>query len=101
MGGVTPATGALAALISRASGVDAYFVGKPNPLMLRTALRALGVHSEETIMVGDRMDTDIVMGVESGMETALVLTGVTRRDEVGRFPYQPSRILESIADLEV
>lgn len=101
LGGVTPATGALAALISRASGVDAYFVGKPNPLMLRTALRALGVHSEETIMVGDRMDTDIVMGVESGMETALVLTGVTRRDEVGRFPYQPSRILESIADLEV
>src|SRR5579859_1637931 len=94
MGGITPATGALAALISRASGVEAYFVGKPNPLMLRTALRALGVHSEETIMVGDRMDTDIVMGVESGMETALVLTGVTGRDEVGRFPYQPTRILE-------
>ena len=101
MGGIMPATGALAALISRASGVDAYFVGKPNPLMLRTALRALGVHSEEAIMVGDRMDTDIVMGVESGMETALVLTGVTRREDVERFPYQPSRILESIADLEV
>jgi NagD protein len=101
MGGIVPATGALAALISRASGVDAYFIGKPNPLMLRTALRALDVHSEESIMVGDRMDTDVIMGVESGMETVLVLTGVTRREDVGRFPYQPSRILDSIADLEV
>jgi NagD protein len=101
VGGITPATGALAALISRASGVDAYFIGKPNPLMLRTALRALEVHSEEAVMVGDRMDTDIIMGVESGMETALVLTGVTRREDVDRFPYQPSRILDSIADLEV
>jgi NagD protein len=99
--GLIPATGALAALIARASGVDAYFVGKPNPLMLRTALRVLDVHSEEAIMVGDRMDTDIIMGVESGMETALVLTGVTSRDEVGRFPYQPSRIYDSIGDLEI
>ncbi|GAC1524025.1 MAG: HAD-IIA family hydrolase [Chloroflexota bacterium] len=98
--GMLPATGALAALISRASGVDAYFVGKPNPLMLRTALRALDVHSEEAIMVGDRMDTDIIMGTESGMETVLVLTGVTRREDVDRFPYRPSRILESIADLD-
>lgn len=100
-GGLLPATGALAALISRASGVDAYFVGKPNPLMLRTALRELDVHSEEAIMVGDRMDTDIVMGTESGMETVLVLTGVTRREDVDRFPYRPTRILDSIADLEV
>lgn len=99
--GITPATGALAALIARASGVDAYFVGKPNPLMLRTALRALDVHSEEAIMVGDRMDTDIVMGTESGMHTVLVLSGVTRREDVDRFPYRPSRILNSIADLEV
>lgn len=99
--GMLPATGALAALISRASGVDAYFVGKPNPLMLRTALRALDVHSEESIMVGDRMDTDIIMGTESGMETVLVLTGVTRREDVDRFPYRPNRILDSIAELEV
>lgn len=99
--GVVPATGALASLVARASGVDPYFVGKPNPLMLRTALRALDVHSEEAIMVGDRMDTDIVMGIESGMETVLVLSGVTRREEVDRFPYQPARILGSIADLEV
>ncbi|HEX6506631.1 MAG TPA: HAD-IIA family hydrolase [Chloroflexota bacterium] len=100
-GGIVPATGALAALIARASGVDPYFIGKPNPLMLRTALRSLDVHSEEAIMVGDRMDTDIIMGVESGMETVLVLTGVTRREDVDRYPYQPSRILNSIADLEV
>jgi len=100
-GGMVPATGALAALVSRASGIDAYFVGKPNPLMLRTALRTLEVHSEESIMVGDRMDTDIVMGVESGMETVLVLTGVTREEEIGRFPYRPSQILPSIGELQV
>ncbi len=99
--GMIPATGALAALIARASGVDAYFVGKPNPLMLRTALRTLDVHSEEAIMVGDRMDTDIVMGVESGMETVLVLTGVTAEEDIARFPYQPSRTLKSIAELHV
>jgi NagD protein len=99
--GLTPATGALAALISRASGVDAYFIGKPNPLMLRTALRQLDVHSEEAIMVGDRMDTDIVMGTESGMETVLVLSGVTRREDVDRFPYRPSRILTSVAELHL
>jgi NagD protein len=99
--GMVPATGSLAALITRASGVDAYFVGKPNPLMLRTALRTLDVHSSNAIMVGDRMDTDIVMGIESGMETVLVLTGVTAREDVDRFPYQPSRILDSIADLDV
>jgi len=99
--GIIPATGALAALISRASGVDAYFVGKPNPLMLRTALRRLDVHSEEAVMVGDRMDTDIVMGVESGMETVLVLSGVTAEADIGRFPYRPSRIVKSIAEFEV
>jgi NagD protein len=99
--GMIPATGALAALIARASGVDAYFVGKPNPLMLRTALRTLEVHSDEAIMVGDRMDTDIIMGVESGMETVLVLTGVTNEEDIGRFPYRPTRILKSIADLEI
>jgi NagD protein len=99
--GMIPATGAIAALISSASGKLPYFVGKPNPLMLRSALRQIDVHSEEAIMVGDRMDTDIVMGTESGMETALVLTGVTSREDVDRWPYRPTRILESIADLDV
>ena len=99
--GMIPATGALAALIARASGVDAYFVGKPNPLMLRTALRKLEVHSEEAVMIGDRMDTDIIMGVESGMETVLVLTGVTRESDVDHFPYRPSRVVTTIADLEI
>jgi len=99
--GLVPATGAIAALISSASGISPYFVGKPNPLMLRTALRTIDVHSEEAIMVGDRMDTDIVMGVESGMQTALVLTGVTRREDISAYPYQPSRVLDSITDLDV
>jgi NagD protein len=99
--GMVPATGAIAALISSATGKLPYFVGKPNPLMLRSALRQIDVHSEEAIMVGDRMDTDIVMGTESGMETALVLTGVTSREDVERWPYRPTRILDSIADLEV
>ena len=73
--GIVPATGAVAALIERATGVSPYFIGKPNPLMLRTALRRLGEHSENTIMIGDRMDTDILTGIESGLETVLVLTG--------------------------
>ncbi len=99
-GGVVPACGAMAALIERASGKSPFFVGKPNPLMMRTALNYLGVHSEETVMVGDRMDTDIVAGIESGMDTILVLSGVTRREDVARFPYQPGRILGSVAEIE-
>jgi NagD protein len=99
-GGVVPACGALAALIEKASGVSPFFVGKPNPLMMRTALNYLDVHSENTVMVGDRMDTDIIAGVESGMETILVLTGVTRREDVARYPYQPTHIMESVADIE-
>ena len=99
--GIVPACGAMAALIERATGKKPYFVGKPNPLMMRRALTALGAHSEDTIMVGDRMDTDIVTGMEAGMETILVLTGVTRREEVERYPYQPTRILDSVADIEV
>jgi len=99
--GLVPACGAMAALIERASGVSPFYVGKPNPLMMRTALNYLGVHSENTVMVGDRMDTDIVAGVESGMETILVLSGVTRREQVARFPYQPTHILGSVADIEV
>jgi NagD protein len=100
-GGAVPACGALAALIEKATGVGPYFVGKPNPLMFRTALNFLNAHSEDTIMVGDRMDTDILAGVETGLETILVLSGVTRREDVRRFPYQPSRICESVAHIEL
>jgi NagD protein len=97
--GPLPATGSVAALISRATGVEPYFVGKPNPLMMRSALNAIEAHSETTAMVGDRMDTDVISGLEAGMHTVLVLTGSTTREEAERFPYRPSRIVESIADL--
>jgi NagD protein len=97
--GPLPATGSVAALISRATRVDPYFVGKPNPLMMRSALNSLGAHSETTTMVGDRMDTDMVAGIEAGLETILVLTGVTGREEAERFPYRASRIVDSVADL--
>jgi len=97
--GPIPATGSVAALITKATGIDPYFVGKPNPLMMRSALNRIDAHSETTVMVGDRMDTDVVSGLEAGMFTVLVLTGSTRRDEAEAFPYRPSRIVESIADL--
>jgi NagD protein len=97
--GPVPATGSVAALISRATGVAPYFVGKPNPLMMRSALNAIGAHSENTGIIGDRMDTDVVAGLEAGMHTVLVLTGVASRAEVERYPYRPSRIVDSIADL--
>src|SRR4051794_1844999 len=97
--GPLPATGSVAALISRATGVAPYFVGKPNPLMMRSALNALNAHSETTAMVGDRMDTDVVAGIEAGMHSILVLTGSTTREQAEQFPYRPSRIVESIADL--
>jgi NagD protein len=97
--GPLPATGSVAALISRATGVQPYFVGKPNPLMMRSALNALDAHSETTAMVGDRMDTDVVSGLEAGLKTILVLTGVTTREEAERHPYRASRIAESIAEL--
>jgi len=97
--GPLPATGAVAALISRASGAEPYFVGKPNPLMMRTALNTLEAHSEETAMIGDRMDTDIVSGLEAGLETILVLTGVTTKDQIDRYPFRPSRVVNSVADL--
>jgi NagD protein len=100
-GGVVPATGAVAALISAATAVQPYFVGKPNPLMMRMALRTLNAHSEDSVMIGDRMDTDIIAGIESGLRTILVLTGVTTRDLVERFSYRPTWVRESIADVEV
>src|ERR1700693_5081027 len=97
--GPLPATGSVAALISRATGVDPYFVGKPNPLMMRSALNAIDAHSETAAMVGDRMDTDVVSGLEAGMETVVVLTGVPTREDAERYPYRASRIVDSVADL--
>jgi NagD protein len=99
--GMEPACGALTALIEAATGVHPYFIGKPNPLMMRTALRYLEEHSENTVMVGDRMDTDMVAGIESGMQTILVLSGVTKAEDVDRFPYRPTQVLPSVADIEV
>lgn len=96
---MVPATGAVAALIAEATGVKPYFVGKPNPLMMRSALRRLNGHSESSVMIGDRMDTDIVAGTEAGMQTILVLTGVTKREQVDRFPYRSTRVLESVAEI--
>jgi len=97
--GPIPATGSVAALITRATQVQPYFVGKPNPLMMRSALNRIDAHSESTVMVGDRMDTDIVSGLEAGLRTILVLTGSTRPDAVERFPYRPTHIRESVADI--
>jgi NagD protein len=97
--GPLPATGSVAALISRATGVDPYYVGKPNPLMMRSALNAIDAHSETTAMIGDRMDTDIVSGLEAGLETILVMSGVTTPGEAERYSYLPSRIVDSVADL--
>jgi NagD protein len=97
--GPLPATGSVAALISHATGKDPYFVGKPNPLMMRSALNAIDAHSETTAMIGDRMDTDIVAGLEAGLETILVLTGVTSPEDAERYPYRASRVVDSVADL--
>jgi len=97
--GITPACGAMAALIEKASGRSPFYCGKPSPFMMRSALNYLGVHSENTIMVGDRMDTDIIAGIQSGMETTLVLTGVTSLKQIEEFPYRPGRVVKSVADL--
>ncbi|ADB34162.1 HAD-superfamily hydrolase, subfamily IIA [Kribbella flavida DSM 17836] len=97
--GPLPATGSVAALITRATGVAPYFVGKPNPLMMRSALNRIEAHSETTVMIGDRMDTDIISGLEAGLRSVLVLSGSTGEHEVDRFPYRPTRIVESIADV--
>jgi NagD protein len=97
--GALPACGSVAALISKATGVEPYFVGKPNPMMMRSALNTIEAHSETTAMIGDRMDTDILCGLEAGLETILVLTGISTREDVERFPFRPSRVVESVADL--
>lgn len=97
--GLHPACGAVAALIEKATGRQPYFVGKPNPFMMRSALDRLGVRAADTIMVGDRMDTDVIAGLQSGLKTALVLTGATKRADVARFPFRPDLVIERLADL--
>ena len=97
--GVVPATGAVAALITTATGKEPYVVGKPNPMMFRSAMNKIGAHSENTGMIGDRMDTDIVAGIEAGLHTILVLTGISDRDEVERYPFRPDEILDGVHNL--
>ena len=97
--GIAPACRALLAPIELATGKQAYYVGKPNPLMMRTALRILGVHSNEAAIIGDRMDTDIVAGIETGLDTVLVLSGVTTRNECLKYPYRPRIILDGVGDI--
>ncbi len=97
--GIMPATGALVAPIEIATGKKAYFVGKPNPLMLRHGLRKLGCHSADIAFIGDRMDTDIIAGIESNVDTVLVLSGVTAREDIDKFPYRPKYVLDGVGDL--
>ncbi|MGF1652264.1 MAG: HAD-IIA family hydrolase [Actinomycetales bacterium] len=97
--GPLPATGAVTALVTAATKRHPYVVGKPNPMMMRYGLNRIGAHSETTTMVGDRMDTDIVGGIEAGLRTVLVLSGSTSADEVDAFPYRPDRVVGSAADL--
>ena len=97
--GIAPACRSLVAPIELATGKKAYFMGKPNPLMMRTGLQLLGVHSEESAMVGDRMDTDVIAGMESGLATVLVLSGCTSRTDVNDYPYRPTCILNGVGDI--
>ena len=97
--GVLPATGSVAALITKATGKDPYIVGKPNPMMFRSAMRKISAHSQSTGMIGDRMDTDVVAGIEAGLHTVLVLTGIADDAEIAKYPFRPNEILNSIADL--
>ncbi|SDC02696.1 NagD protein [Geodermatophilus telluris] len=97
--GPLPATGSVAAMITEATGAKPYFVGKPNPMMFRSAMNRIEAHSESTVMIGDRMDTDVVAGIEAGLDTILVLTGSTTAADVARFPFRPGRVLDSIADV--
>jgi NagD protein len=97
--GSLPATGSVAALIERATGQEPYYVGKPNPLMMRSALNALGAHSEHTVMIGDRMDTDVRSGIDAGLRTVLVLSGISTRQSAEHYPYRPTMVVDSVADL--
>lgn len=95
-----PSCGALAAPIERVTGKRPFYVGKPNPYMMRAALRKIGAHSENTVMIGDNMETDIIAGIQSGMETILVLSGVTDRQDIDKFPYRPTRIFSTVGDID-
>jgi len=97
--GILPACRALISPIEMATGQNAYFVGKPNPLMMRSALRKLGVHSEDAAMIGDRMDTDIIAGIETGLDTVLVLSGVTAKEDLPHYPYSPRLVLNGVGDI--
>ena len=97
--GPLPATGSVAALITKATGMEPYIVGKPNPMMFRSAMRKIGAHSESTGMIGDRMDTDVVAGIEAGLHTVLVLTGIADEAEIKKYPFRPTEILNSVQDL--
>ncbi len=97
--GPLPATGAINALITKATGKLPYIVGKPNPMMFRSALNQIGAHSHNTVMIGDRMDTDVVAGMEAGLHTILVMTGISDPAEIEKFPFRPDEILDSVADL--
>jgi NagD protein len=97
--GPLPATGSVAALITKATGMEPYIVGKPNPMMFRSAMRKIGAHSESTGMIGDRMDTDVVAGIEAGLHTVLVLTGIADDAEIKKYPFRPTEILNSVQDL--
>ncbi|GAB6859474.1 HAD-IIA family hydrolase [Microbacterium xylanilyticum] len=97
--GPLPATGAIAALITKATGKDPYVVGKPNPMMFRSALNKIGAHSKRTGMIGDRMDTDVVAGIEAGLHTVLVLTGISDTAEIEKYPFRPDEVVQSVADL--
>lgn len=97
--GVLPATGAISALITKATGKEPYVVGKPNPMMFRSAMNRIGAHSENTGMIGDRMDTDIVAGIEAGLHTVLVMTGISDTAEIERYPFRPSEILSGVHEL--
>ena len=97
--GPLPATGSVAAMITAATGINPYYIGKPNPLMMRTALNRIGAHSETSVMIGDRMDTDVKSGLEAGMRSVLVLSGSTRPEEIAQYPYRPTAVLDGIADV--
>ena len=97
--GIAPACRALVAPIEMATGTQAYFCGKPNPLMMRTGLKKLGCHSAEAVMVGDRMDTDVISGLESGMATVLVLSGVSTRETLRTYAYRPTVVLDGVGDI--
>ena len=97
--GILPATGAINALITKATGREPYIVGKPNPMMFRSALNQIGAHSEVTGMIGDRMDTDIIAGMEAGLHTVLVTTGISTRTSIEKYPFRPNEILDGVYEL--